>query len=146
MTTCEFPIPLPISGSTLFFTTGNAHINRWRIKLQKQFIFRARERPVENDTADGNPQRTRIPTAVCKTLLGFAHFPQARRRRSIITTIQSGEAAAYLNEVDFLSNQRGAPQSKRKELSPEHIEEITRLFGECQEIKKAGVPISRIVK
>ena len=86
--------------------------NRWRIRPQRQFIFRARERPVENDTADGNPQRTRIPTAVCKTLLGFAHFPQARRRRSIITTIQSRQAAAYLNEVDFLSNHWGAPQKK----------------------------------
>jgi type I restriction enzyme M protein len=36
--------------------------------------------------------------------------------------------------------------SKRKELSPEHIEEITKLFGKCQEAKNDGVPISRIFK
>jgi type I restriction enzyme M protein len=36
--------------------------------------------------------------------------------------------------------------SKRKELSLEHIEEITRLFGDCQEATKDGVPISRLFK
>jgi type I restriction enzyme M protein len=36
--------------------------------------------------------------------------------------------------------------SKRKELSPEHIEEITRLFGKGKESTKDGVPISRIFK
>nr|WP_231749660.1 N-6 DNA methylase [Tautonia plasticadhaerens] len=36
--------------------------------------------------------------------------------------------------------------SKRKELSPEHIEEITRLFGECREVNCDGVPISRIFR
>lgn len=30
--------------------------------------------------------------------------------------------------------------------SPEHIEDITRLFGECKEVTRAGVPISRIFK
>ncbi len=34
--------------------------------------------------------------------------------------------------------------SKRKELSPEHIEDITRLFGEFAEVTRDGVPISRI--
>lgn len=34
--------------------------------------------------------------------------------------------------------------SKRKELSDEHIAEITRLFGECVEAEKDGKPISRI--
>jgi type I restriction enzyme M protein len=36
--------------------------------------------------------------------------------------------------------------SKRKELSPIHIEEITRLFGEFKEVSKDGVPTSRIFK
>jgi type I restriction enzyme M protein len=36
--------------------------------------------------------------------------------------------------------------SKRKELSPEHIEEITKLFGNCKKATKDGVPISRIFK
>ena len=36
--------------------------------------------------------------------------------------------------------------SKRKELSPAHIDEITTLFGEFKESSKDGVPISRIFK
>src|SRR6266566_297858 len=46
----------------------------------------------------------------------------------------------------FWQKMRKSLGSKRKELSPEHIEEITRLFGDCQEVKKDGVPISRIFK
>jgi type I restriction enzyme M protein len=34
--------------------------------------------------------------------------------------------------------------SKRKELSPDHIEDITRLFGGFEESTRDGVPISRI--
>jgi type I restriction enzyme M protein len=34
--------------------------------------------------------------------------------------------------------------SKRKELSPAHIEEITRIFGGFEELTRDGVPISRI--
>ena len=36
--------------------------------------------------------------------------------------------------------------SKRKELSPAHIEDITKLFGDCKKATRAGVPISRIFK
>ena len=36
--------------------------------------------------------------------------------------------------------------SKRKELSAEHIEEITRLFGQFEEYSRDGVPISRIFR
>jgi type I restriction enzyme M protein len=36
--------------------------------------------------------------------------------------------------------------SKRKELSPEHIDEITKLFGNFKNVKKDGVPTSRIFK
>ena len=36
--------------------------------------------------------------------------------------------------------------SKRKELSPAHIEEITRLFGGCEEAQRDGVPISRLFR
>src|SRR6056297_1257599 len=36
--------------------------------------------------------------------------------------------------------------SKRKELSDDHIAEITRLFGEAKEVRIDGVPISRIFK
>jgi type I restriction enzyme M protein len=46
----------------------------------------------------------------------------------------------------FWQKMRKSLGSKRKELSPEHIDEITRLFGECQEVRKDGVPISRVFK
>jgi type I restriction enzyme M protein len=36
--------------------------------------------------------------------------------------------------------------SKRKELGPEHIEDITRLFGRFEEETRDGVPISRIFR
>jgi type I restriction enzyme M protein len=36
--------------------------------------------------------------------------------------------------------------SKRKELSPEHIEDITKLFGRAKDVTRDGVPISRIFK
>jgi len=36
--------------------------------------------------------------------------------------------------------------SKRKELSPAHIEEITRIFGDFAEVTNDGVPISRIFR
>jgi len=46
----------------------------------------------------------------------------------------------------FWQKMRKSLGSKRKELSPEHIDEITRLFGESKEVRKDGVPISRIFK
>jgi type I restriction enzyme M protein len=36
--------------------------------------------------------------------------------------------------------------SKRKELSPAHIDEITRLFGACVEAERDGAPISRLFR
>ena len=46
----------------------------------------------------------------------------------------------------FWQKMRKSLGSKRKELSPEHIEEITKLFGNFKNMKKDGVPISRIFK
>ena len=46
----------------------------------------------------------------------------------------------------FWQKMRKSLGSKRKELSPEHIEDITRLFGEFEECTREGVPISRIFK
>jgi type I restriction enzyme M protein len=46
----------------------------------------------------------------------------------------------------FWQKMRKSLGSKRKELSPQHIEEITRLFGDSQEVTKEGAPISRIFK
>jgi type I restriction enzyme M protein len=46
----------------------------------------------------------------------------------------------------FWQKMRKSLGSKRKELGAEHIEAITRLFGEFKEVMKDGVPISRIFK
>lgn len=44
----------------------------------------------------------------------------------------------------FWQKMRKSLGSKRKELSPEHIDDITRLFGNFEEVTRGGVPISRI--
>lgn len=46
----------------------------------------------------------------------------------------------------FWQKMRKSLGSKRKELSPEHIEDITCLFGQFEEVTRDGVPISRIFK
>jgi type I restriction enzyme M protein len=46
----------------------------------------------------------------------------------------------------FWQKMRKSLGSKRKELSEEHIEEITELFGDCKKVTKNAVPISRIFK
>ena len=46
----------------------------------------------------------------------------------------------------FWQKMRKSLGSKRKELSPDHIDEITRLFGCFEECTRDGVPISRIFK
>jgi type I restriction enzyme M protein len=46
----------------------------------------------------------------------------------------------------FWQKMRKSLGSKRKELSPEHIDDITCLFGNCEEVSRDGVPISRIFK
>ena len=46
----------------------------------------------------------------------------------------------------FWQKMRKSLGSKRKELSPDHIEDITQIFGQFKEVTRAGVPISRIFK
>jgi type I restriction enzyme M protein len=46
----------------------------------------------------------------------------------------------------FWQKMRKSLGSKRKELSPEHIEDITKIFGEFKKVTRDGVPISRIFK
>ena len=46
----------------------------------------------------------------------------------------------------FWQKMRKSLGSKRKELSPDHIEEITRLFGAGRKASRDGVPISRIFR
>jgi type I restriction enzyme M protein len=51
-----------------------------------------------------------------------------------------------IDASSFWQKMRKSLGSKRKELSPEHIEEITRLFGHFEESTRGGAPISRIFK
>lgn len=51
-----------------------------------------------------------------------------------------------IDASSFWQKMRKSLGSKRKELGPEHIEEITQLFGCFQERTRDGVPISRIFK
>jgi type I restriction enzyme M protein len=51
-----------------------------------------------------------------------------------------------IDASSFWQKMRKSLGSKRKELSPEHIEEITRLFGQFKKATRDGVPISRIFK
>jgi len=46
----------------------------------------------------------------------------------------------------FWQKMRKSLGSKRKELSPEHIEDITKIFGEFKKVTRDKVPISRIFK
>jgi len=48
-----------------------------------------------------------------------------------------------IDASSFWQKMRKSLGSKRKELSDEHIAEITRLFGDCVEAEKDGKPISR---
>jgi type I restriction enzyme M protein len=51
-----------------------------------------------------------------------------------------------IDASSFWQKMRKSLGSKRKELSPAHIEDITRLFGDCKDVTRDGVPISRIFK
>jgi type I restriction enzyme M protein len=51
-----------------------------------------------------------------------------------------------IDASSFWQKMRKSLGSKRKELSPAHIEDITRLFGDFREDTRDGVPISRIFK
>lgn len=51
-----------------------------------------------------------------------------------------------IDASSFWQKMRKSLGSKRKELSSEHIDEITKIFGNFKEVKKDGVPISRIFK
>lgn len=51
-----------------------------------------------------------------------------------------------IDASSFWQKMRKSLGSKRKELSPAHIDDITRLFGNFEEATRDGVPISRIFK
>jgi len=51
-----------------------------------------------------------------------------------------------IDASSFFQKMRKSLGSKRKELSPAHIDDITRIFGACKKVTREGVPISRIFK
>jgi type I restriction enzyme M protein len=51
-----------------------------------------------------------------------------------------------IDASSFFQKMRKSLGSKRKELSPAHIEDITRIFGACKKVTRDGVPISRVFK
>ena len=51
-----------------------------------------------------------------------------------------------IDASSFWQKMRKSLGSKRKELSEEHIEDITRIFGKFKEVTRDGAPISRIFK
>ena len=51
-----------------------------------------------------------------------------------------------IDASSFFQKMRKSLGSKRKELAPAHIDDITRLFGEFREETRDGVPISRIFR
>lgn len=65
----------------------------------------------------------------------------------IVTNRKPEERKGKVQLIDassFWQKMRKSLGSKRKELSQEHIDEITRMFGDFVEVTKEGVPISRI--
>ncbi|MFZ1220726.1 MAG: class I SAM-dependent DNA methyltransferase [Chthoniobacterales bacterium] len=67
----------------------------------------------------------------------------------IVSNRKSAARKGKLQLIDassFWQKMRKSLGSKRKELSPAHIEDITRLFGDFREVTRDGVPISRIFK
>jgi type I restriction enzyme M protein len=65
----------------------------------------------------------------------------------IVSNRKPAERRGKVQLIDassFWQKMRKSLGSKRKELSPEHIEDITRLFGRFKKSTRDGVPISRI--
>ena len=59
---------------------------------------------------------------------------------------QRRDKLQLIDASGFWQKMRKSLGSKRKELSPAHIEEITKLFGNFRKVTRDGVPISRIFK
>lgn len=51
-----------------------------------------------------------------------------------------------IDASEFWQKMRKSLGSKRKELSPAHIDDITRIFGAFDEVTRDGVPINRILR
>lgn len=67
----------------------------------------------------------------------------------IVSNRKPAERKGKVQLIDasaFWQKMRKSLGSKRKELSPAHIDDITTIFGEFREVTRDGVPISRIFR
>jgi type I restriction enzyme M protein len=70
-------------------------------------------------------------------------------RLSIVSNRKPAQRKGKVQLIDassFWQKMRKSLGSKRKELSPEHIEDITKIFDDFKKVTRGGVPISRIFK
>ena len=114
-----------LNGSPLF--TGGAGSGESEIR---RYVL-------ENDLVEaiiGLPTDMFYNTGISTYVWILCNHKPAKRRGKVQLIDASG----------FWQKMRKSLGSKRKELSDEHIAEITRLFGECVEAEKDGRPISRI--
>lgn len=67
----------------------------------------------------------------------------------IVSNRKPAHRAGRVQLIDasgFFQKMRRSLGNKRKELSPAHIEDITRIYGGFEEVTRDGVPLSRIVR
>ena len=122
---CRFGIVL--NGSPLF--TGGAGSGESEIR---RYVL-------ENDLVEaiiGLPTDMFYNTGISTYIWILSNRKPAERKGKVQLIDASG----------FWQKMRKSLGSKRKELSPEHIEQITRLFGNFEEAEQDGRPISRIFR
>jgi len=116
-----------LNGSPLF--TGGAGSGESEI----------RRHMLENDLVEaiiGLPTDMFYNTGIA-TYVWIVSNRKPKKRKGKVQLIDAGE---------FFQKMRKSLGSKRKELSPAHIDDITRIFGAFKEVTRDGKPISRIFK
>ncbi len=116
-----------LNGSPLF--TGGAGSGESEI----------RRHMLENDLVEaiiGLPTDMFYNTGIA-TYVWIVSNRKPKNRKGKVQLIDAGE---------FHEKMRKSLGSKRKQLSPAHIEDITKIFGAFKEVTRDGVPISRIFK
>ncbi|MCB9595074.1 MAG: SAM-dependent DNA methyltransferase [Sandaracinaceae bacterium] len=114
-----------LNGSPLF--TGNAGSGESNIR---KFLF-------DHDLVEaivGLPTDMFYNTGIATYVWVLTNRKPPHRERKVQLIDASG----------FFQKMRKSLGNKRKELGPEHIEDITRIFGTFEDVTRDGVPISRI--
>ena len=102
-------------------------------------LFRSRRYVLENDLVEaiiGLPTDMFYNTGISTYVWIVSNRKPASRKGKL----------QLIDASSFWQKMRKSLGSKRKELSSEHIDDITRLFGNFEESTRDGVPISRIFK